>query len=118
MKEKLLFLKDIIKKIFSYFEDKEILDKNNQIDMYERIVNILDKIKELENEDMRQILAFKLENVLHVFEEARVKFLKITPKEEYLFLQDKIKIANYISKELDIIEEEIVKINKVKKYEK
>ena len=121
MKEKFLLLKDFIKQIFSHFEDKEILDKNNQVDIYERIINILVRIKELENEEIKQRLAFKLEKVSQVFEEARIKFEHINPQEEYLFLQDKIKIANFILKELDEIEEELVHVvskpDKVKKIE-
>ncbi|MBR3661043.1 MAG: hypothetical protein IKN63_03965 [Bacilli bacterium] len=107
MKEKLLLLKDFVKQVFSYLEDKEVLDKTNQVDIYERIVNNLGNIKEIENEEIRQMLTFKLEKVAHIFEEARIKFDQISPGEEYLFLQEKNKIANYILQELDDIEKKL-----------
>ena len=46
--------KKAVKELFYTFQEKTFLDKNNQLDIYERITNLIIKIKEIESEEQKQ----------------------------------------------------------------
>jgi len=97
---------DMVKETYSH-EERFLLDSKEKTKTYERITTLIIKVKKIENKEIQKRLAFELEKVLHVFDDARIKFENLSPNAEYLLLQDKIKIENFVEVELEKIENEI-----------
>ena len=88
-------------------EERYLFDAKEKTKTYERITNLIIKIKDIENEEMKKRLAFELQQVLRAFDEARIKFEKLSPNAQNLLIQDKVKVEMYVETELDKLENEI-----------
>ena len=79
-------------------------NKDNNITVYERITILIPKVKELENEEIKKNLTFKLRKAMDDIKELKVKYDNLQSNVDSSFFQEKEKVELIVSSILDEIE--------------
>ena len=78
--------------------------KDNNITVYERITILIPKVKELENQEIKKNLTFKLRKAMDDIKELKIKYDKLQSNVDSSFFQEKEKVELIVSSILDEIE--------------
>ena len=78
--------------------------KDNNITVYERITILIPKVKELENQEIKKNLTFKLRKAMDDIKELKVKYDNLQSNVDSSFFQEKEKVELIVSSILDEIE--------------
>ena len=79
-------------------------NKDNNITVYERITILIPKVKELENQEIKKNLTFKLRKAMDDIKELKVKYDNLQSNVDSSFFQEKEKVELIVSSILDEIE--------------
>ncbi len=79
-------------------------NKDNNITVYERITILIPKVKELENQEIKKNLTFKLRKAMDDIKELKIKYDKLQSNVDSSFFQEKEKVELIVSSILDEIE--------------
>ena len=79
-------------------------NKDNNITVYERITILIPKVKELDNEEIKKNLTFKLRKAMDDIKELKVKYDNLQSNVDSSFFQEKEKVELIVSSILDEIE--------------